>query len=91
MLTTEKLQELVQEIVPEQYKPGANKNDAGWPIITDIVYADEKRGIDYYVEKFIPDIDDPNTVKAICLNWGELYKRAKLDNKHNSKNHRWNK
>ena len=88
MLTKEKLQELVQEIVPAPYTPVAGNPGGGWPILTDIVFAPSDEKIDYYVKKYAPGTKNLEGVKAICLNWGYLYRDAGMDGRDAAKSFR---
>lgn len=79
MLDRDKLQELVQDIVPECYRPPLpsseeRKKDAPWPHLTDVHYA-KNETIDSLLKRYLPD-SNHDGIQAILVNWGILSRDA---------------
>lgn len=76
MLTEENLKTLVQDIVPNPYKPkeGFDKV-SNWPYVTSVEYVSKER-LDTWIRN---DGLDPKNVHAITMSWGILQRRSKVE------------
>jgi len=77
MLTAKELRQLVQEVVPEPYRPAASKarKHGPWPLLTDVHYAKDET-IDGLLRRYLPDRGPNERIQALCLNWGILSRDA---------------